>query len=264
VPIEVAAAQIPVGWDLEENLSWIANAAVEAGDAELLVLPEGAISGYDPELSELEHLRRDAIQEAIEAVAAIAVRHRTHLFCGSLLHDEGEWWNAALCFSAQGGLEIYRKVNLATRERGRLAAGVELATFGLEAGGTRIEVGCQICRELRFPEQWHCLATRGAQLFAYLTYAADPAGPDGVWRSHLISRAAETQRYVAGANVAKPGRHCPTIIISPQGRVLAEAQTEAATVIRARVDLDTVANWYLDQQRGDVVEIAYRPETTAS
>jgi predicted amidohydrolase len=183
-----------------------------------------------------------------------------HVFCGSLLCSGGEWSNAALHFSSNGPPGLYHKVNIATCERGRLTAGNELPVFVLEPGGHGITVGCQICRELRFPEQWHWLARSGVQLFAYLTHAADPGAPEGVWRSHLISRAAETQRFVVSANVADSHQHCPTMIVSPQGEVLAEADPGGPEVIRATIDPTAVADWYLDQQRRDVVEIKYRRE----
>lgn len=104
----------------------------------------------------------------------------------------------------------------------------------------------QLRREIRFAEQWHCLARAGAQLLPYLTYAANPAEPAGVWRAHLISRATQTQRYVVAANVADPSQHCPTMIVSPGGEVLEEANPDA-TVIRHQIDLTAVRDGYLKQ-----------------
>jgi len=78
-----------------------------------------------------------------------------------------------------------------------------------------------------------------------------------VWRSHLISRAAETQRFVLAANVADPRQHCPSMIISPRGEVLAETTTTGPATLRAELDLDQVSDWYLSQQRADVIDIRY-------
>jgi predicted amidohydrolase len=253
--IEVAAAQIPIGWDIDQNLTWIADAVRDAGNADLLVLPEGSISGYDPDLTGLQELTPETVEGAIEEVAATAARHGVHVFCGSLLYDTRAWCNAALSISPSGLGGIYRKVNLATRERGRLMAGDQLKVFPTELGEPGVAVGCQICRELRFAEQWHALARCGAQLFAYLTYAAERNAPEDVWRSHLISRAAETQRFVIASNVADPHQHCPTMIVTPRGEVLAEAERGSTELIRATIDLSAVADSYLDQQRDDVVRI---------
>ena len=113
----------------------------------------------------------------------------------------------------------------------------------------------QLCREIRFPEQWHCLARQGAQVLIYLTYAANPAEPPGVWRAHLISRAAETQRFVLAANVAHGAQHCPTMIVSPRGQVLAEAPAGIAATLERTIDLADTRDTYLRQQRDDVVSI---------
>jgi predicted amidohydrolase len=120
-----------------------------------------------------------------------------------------------------------------------------------------VGVGVQLCRELKYPEQWHVLARRGAEVLAYLTYAANPQIPRGVWRSHLVSRAAETQRFVLAANVAHPDQHCPSMVVSPRGEVVAEAAGTGPQALHAELDLSEVSGWLLSQQRGDVVAVSY-------
>jgi predicted amidohydrolase len=91
----------------------------------------------------------------------------------------------------------------------------------------------------------------------YLTYAASPAEPPGVWRAHLISRAAETQRFVLAANVADGRQHCPTMVVSPRGQVLAEAPYGAAATLELTIDLADIRDGYLSQQRDDVVSLTW-------
>jgi predicted amidohydrolase len=153
----------------------------------------------------------------------------------------------------------YRKVNLATHERGRLTPGASLPLLRLQH--PPLDIGVQLCRELKYPEQWHVLARSGARVLAYLTYAANRQIAAGVWRSHLISRAAETQRFVLAANVASPDQHCPSMVISPRGEVLAETTTTGAQALHADLDLAEVSDWVLSQQRGDVVGISYQGRT---
>ena len=119
-------------------------------------------------------------------------------------------------------------------------------------------MGVQLCRELKYPEQWHVLARGGAQVLAYLTYAANPRIPSGVWRSHLISRAAETQRFVLAANVAHEDQHCPSLVVSPRGEVIAEATSTTPQALHAELDLAEVSDWVLSQQRSDVVAVSSR------
>ena len=108
-----------------------------------------------------------------------------------------------------------------------IAPGDQLPTIDIPHPDGRITAGVQLCREIRFPEQWQYLAAAGAQLFVYLTYAANTREPEGVWRSHLISRAAENQRFVASANIADPNQHCPSMVVSPRGEVLGELPRRA-------------------------------------
>ncbi len=144
---------------------------------------------------------------------------------------------------------------LAMSERGLLGAGSELPTLQVREGDVSFKVGVQICREIRFPEQWQYLADAGVEAFVYLTHAVNPGEPPGVWRSHLISRAAENQRWVIAANVAAAEQHCPSLIVSPRGEVVAESGTGEAAVVRAAIDPDDAGSWYLGQRRRDVVAV---------
>lgn len=254
--VPVVVGQLPITWYPNRNRQEIVSfldGATHPGD--LVVLPEAAISGYDDALSGLGDLDPVELATAADAVAEAACRRGIHVLCGSLLLDGGEWRNAALYFAPDGRRWVYHKVNLASHERGRLAAGSTLPVLSIELGSGSVRTGVQLCREIRFPEQWHVLARGGAQLFAYLTCAANPEEPAGVWRSHLVSRAAETQRFVVAANVARPDQHCPSMIISPRGEVLAETSTCGPASLRVELDLGEVRDRYVCQQRADVVAL---------
>ena len=253
----VAVAQVPVCWSVPRNTETILTAIGGVGAGTVLVLPEAALSGYDDQLSGLGDLSPGELAQAQEVIAAAARDTGVHVIFGSLLHEQGQWWNAAVYYTPAGRSWVYRKVNLATHERGRLAAGAELPTLRMMLPGGEVRVGVQLCREISFPEQWHCLARQGARVLIYLTYAANPAEPPGVWRAHLISRAAETQRFVLAANVAHGTQHCPTMIVSPRGRVLAEAPPGTAMTLELTIDLADTGDAYLRQQRGDVVSITW-------
>jgi predicted amidohydrolase len=254
--VPVAVAQVPVCWSVPRNTETILAAIGAAGTGTLLVLPEAALSGYDDQLSGLGDLRPGDVAEGREVIASAARDTGVHVIFGTLLPEHGQWWNAAVYCSPAGRSWVYRKVNLATHERGRLAAGAALPTLRMTLAAGEVRAGVQLCREIRFPEQWHCLARQGAQVLIYLTYAANPAEPPGVWRAHLISRAAETQRFVLAANVAHDDQHCPTMVVSPRGQVLAEAPAGAAATLALTIDLAATRDTYLRQQRDDVVSIS--------
>jgi predicted amidohydrolase len=254
--VPVVVGQLPITWTPDRNRDEIVSFldhATRPGD--LVVLPEGALSGYDDALSGLGDLDPAELAAAADAVAAAVRQRGVHLLCGSLLPDGGAWRNAAIYFAPDGRRWVYHKVNLATHERGRLAPGSTLSVLPIPVGSGCVRTGVQLCREIRFPEQWHVLARGGAQVFTYLTCAVNPREPAGVWRSHLVSRAAETQRFVVAANVAHPDQHCPSMVISPRGEVLAEMSTRGPASVRVELDLGEVRDRYVSQQRADVVAL---------
>ena len=253
--ISVVIAQLPVTWDIAANLAGIDAVLAESRPDDVVLLPEGALSGYDADLSPLDTLDRPALARAVDTLGDRARHRGVDVFCGSLLPGDGGWYNAALHFTPTGERQVYRKINLAVNERDRLLAGDELPVF--RSGS--FTAGVQLCREIRFPEQWQHLARCGAQAFVYLTNAANPGEPAGVWRSHLISRAAENQRFVFAANLADPAQHCPSMAVSPRGEVLAELPPGTPGVLRVQADLDEISDWYLDQQRRDIVSVEYHP-----
>ena len=65
----------------------------------------------------------------------------------------------------------------------------------------------------------------------------------------------------AGANNAAPDQTCPSIILSPEGDVLAELDTGAVQVGEAALDLARVSNWVLDQARIDLIPVTSREVT---
>jgi predicted amidohydrolase len=64
------------------------------------------------------------------------------------------------------------------------------------------------------------------------------------------------QRFVIACNVADPGQHCPSMIVSPRGEVLGDLPAGPAAVLRAVIDTQDVSDWYLSQRRTDVLRPA--------
>lgn len=129
-----------------------------------------------------------------------ATQYHVHLVVGAVREDGQGWRNQAWYLAPNGERQLYNKVNLATHERGTFVAGQELPVFTLQFPSASLTVGVQLCREIRFPGQWRTLALKGAEAFIYMTHAVDDAVHRSVWRSHLISRAAENQRWLVASN----------------------------------------------------------------
>ncbi|GIG52393.1 carbon-nitrogen hydrolase family protein [Dactylosporangium siamense] len=258
--MSILIAQVPVTWNIDANLITVREVLSETHPGDVVVLPEGMLSGYGEDLAHLHAMDPATVNHAVAHTAQFAAQKQVHIFCGSLLPDDGGWCNAGLFFPATGRYQIYRKINLAMNERGQLTPGDRLPTIDIPHADGNITAGMQLCREIRFPEQWQYLATAGAQLFVYLTNAANTHEAEGVWRSHLISRAAENQRFLASANIAHPNQHCPSMVVSPRGEVLGELPAGRSDLLRRTLDMNETANWYLGQRRQDVVSLEYHKE----
>jgi predicted amidohydrolase len=260
VQMSIVIAQVPAVWDVGVNLITVREVIDDTRPGDVVVLPEGMLSGYGEDLAPLTALQPGAVHDAVDRVAQLARQHRVQIFCGSLLPWQDGWCNAGLFFPADGDHQVYRKINLAMNERGRLRPGDHLPIMDVTQAGGRVTIGMQLCREIRFPEQWQYLASAGAQMFVYLTNAANPREVDGVWRSHLISRAAENQRFLVAANIAHPDQHCPSMVISPRGEVLAELPPGRPGLLRQTINAHEAADWYLGQRRQDVVALTYKAD----
>lgn len=253
-PIQALALQLPVTMNPARNVALMLELAADAPRDALIVAPEGVLSGYEPKADLVDRIDRAATEEAIARVAAFVEERSVHLVAGACVFEDGYWRNRSLYFGPGGARGIYNKINLAMSERERFTPGDVLPVIPASIA----PLGAQMCREIRYPEQWRVLAAQGAQVFAYPNNAVGSTIGHELWRAHLISRAAETQRFIVGANNAAPDQTCPTMIVAPSGEVLAQAPIGAIVAIRAELDLSQVTDWVLSQARTDVVDVALK------
>lgn len=241
-------------YNVSSNLVKIKEILHSAECGDIIVLPEGGLSGYDDDIPFLSYEFAEEIDRGIEELLDLVQELSVHLMIGSLLYREGKWYNAALYLSPSGELYTYFKVNLAYHERTKLTPGDELKPFDMIYKGERVSCAFQICREIRFPEQWKYLSLQGAQVIFYLTNMTF-AEQKPVWNSHLISRAAENQRFIVSSNTSHMNQGCSTMIVSPKGQVMEELPVRVETFKRVEIDLSQTSDWYLGQSRVDVVAI---------
>ena len=232
----VAAAQIPVSADLDENLATILNAlsAAAAAGAVLAVLPEAALTGYAPVIG---HTRRPAewpaVQAALDAVARRAGELGLWAAVGADYWDGAAWRNSCWLYDTAGGLAArYDKVHLFPPDRPHYRGGdVQMV---VDVNG--VVVGLQVCYDLRFPEGYRALLDRGAQVVVQGFYGLGDSWKRPVMAGHLRSRAAENGCFMVAANVAGAGQIVTSQIIDPQGVVLAEAEPDVPALVTADLD----------------------------
>jgi predicted amidohydrolase len=256
VRVGVVVAQVPVGFSVPGNLDTILEVLSEADPGDVVVTPEGALTGYllhgQPDVERLAETDPEHVAEAIDEVAAESARRGVNLWLGVCRRVDGVWSNEALGLLGDGTRLTYRKVNLSTAERASFQAGDDLPVFEMPIASDSVRVGVQLCRELRYPEQWRSLAERGARLMLHLNHGVGDSTVFETWRAMLIARAAENQRFLVSANAASSLQHCPSMVIAPDGAIVAELPAGTTQVLRVDVDVDHTADWYLGQRRRDI------------
>ena len=256
--LSVLVAQFPVTFDIQKNLDEMLKILKKTKQNDLVVFPEGSLSGYDTDLSFLDNIDNSQVVNAIDLLKDEAVNRKIHLWVGTCLFEEGKWYNTAFGFSPLGNVYRYNKVNLATHERDIFTYGSELEPFALKFENEIINVGVQLCRDLKYPEQWKWLALRDTHIFLHLINAKGDSKEQPIWKSQLISRATENQRFIISVNTAAQKQKCPTVVINPKGKILHEVISEKTNAFHVDIDLDLISNWYLEQSRTDLIDINYK------
>ncbi|MCC6703659.1 MAG: hypothetical protein IT334_02210 [Thermomicrobiales bacterium] len=203
----VAVGQFtPVPGDTDANLAMIAELASGASGAELLVLPELAVTGPVFSAEEAGRLAESPPGEIVEALQSIAANAGLTLVAGLIERGyDGRLFNSAVVVDDSGLLTIARKLHLTADDRVWAAEGdLGLVTVDLALG----RVGLLIGHDAFVPESARILAIEGADLIAvpalsdWPPHVAVGGDPDrfNLWRQ----RARENKSYLAVANGAAP------------------------------------------------------------
>lgn len=205
-----------------------------AAGADLAVFPEMFITGYNvlDEVAQLAEPAGGLVEQRLRDMAA-----GSGLGCiVGLPEIEGQHVrNVALCLDGDGEvLARHAKVRLfGNRERATFAAGTGFPTCTI-AGR---KVGIAICYDIEFPETARALARAGAEVLVVPTANMTPYWD--VPTTLVRSRALENGVAVAYANLCGFEGDMRftglSAVVAPDGRDLARAGTDAATLI---VDLE--------------------------
>ncbi|MEC3973853.1 carbon-nitrogen hydrolase family protein [Amycolatopsis sp. H20-H5] len=161
------------------------------------------------------------------------------------LGDKGELFNTALVFSPQGELVAsYRKI-FPWRPHEPYDPGDRFVVADLDGVG---RVGFSICYDAWFPEVSRHLAWLGAELILnpVQTTTRDRAQELVLARANAITN----QVFVASVNTAGPVGVGESILVDPEGGVLAQTPGARNDVLAHTIDLDEVARVRRDGTAG--------------
>lgn len=242
-----AAVQLSSQASVDDNLEAVRRLARRAAGrgARVVVLPENfALMGDEADKREhAEPLPAPPCEPAAlegtrvaRAVSELARELSVWLVAGGMPErsdDEARPFNTACVFDPEGALtQRYRKVHLFDVELG--AGGSYRESASTSAGDEPVvadvdgaKVGLSICYDVRFPELYRALSSKGAEVLVVPAAFTLDTGKDH-WEVLLRARAIEAQSFVVAA--AQWGTHPRgrrtfgrSMIVDPWGTVLAQA-----------------------------------------
>jgi len=227
---------------------------IAAEPADLVVLPEAALTGYFLEGAVYE-LAMPAEAFANDLAAAwleAAAKTDADIVCGFYENSEGTYYNSAIYLEIAGGRarikHVHRKMFLPTYgvfdEERFLSRGRRLQTFETRFG----RVAMMICED-----SWHSIvptiaAVKGARMLIVPSAAPGRGIEDGEelasivrWRSILEAIASEHGVFLLYAGLAGfeggKGMTGSSRIVDPHGHTIVEAPALGPAIIRADIDL---------------------------
>lgn len=226
-----------------------------AGHAVDRLAGEGADLVLLPEMFNFHGLE-DSVPAAAEPVPGPSTEwardkareHGIFLHCGSLAERRGgDVYNTSVVYDRSGSeVARYSKIHLFDartpdgleyRESDVFTAGNEVTVC--DCGG--VTFGLAICYDVRFPELFHALADRGAQVFLLPAAFTVPTGISH-WEPVIRTRALENGCYMAACGQWGPyarGRQNfgHSMVVDPWGVVIAQCH-ERVDTITAELDID--------------------------
>ena len=232
-----------------ENIARAKAMILDAHPAEgsIILLPEMFATGYIPANldSAAEDFSTNTAGETARMLSEIADATNCIIMGAGITRAPNGFYNHVSVYAPQAPTERcgYDKMNLFFPERDDFTPGASVNLFAL----LDWKIASFICYDLRFPEIFREAIKQGANLITI--QAAWPAKRRAHWETLLKARAIENQVYIAAVNAVstRSDTQAPlagkSLIISPNGDVIAEGTTNEEMIISAELDLLAERNY---------------------
>jgi predicted amidohydrolase len=247
--IRIAALQLRAHDRTEfENVlpSILERLAEAAKNHDLVVAPEGSVPAY---VLGPEPVDESLLARTHEQVAAIAREHSCTIVIGTALRREGELYNGALVFDADGRVAgSAEKIFLWHFDRQWFSVGSSIVPVDTAAG----RLGVLICADGRMPAIARTLVDRGAEILvmptAWVTSGRNPAELENI-QADLLARVRAFENGVPFVAANKSGTELGMVlycgksqIVSPDGTVIAMGSQTQETLVSASVTTGALAS----------------------
>lgn len=137
--------------------------ALDNIDADLIVLPELALSGYyfKDKIESLKYAEDPKNSKSLDSLANLASKNNMHLVVGFSEKHGDQCFNSAALIGPTGIEYIYRKIHLFNEEKNFFDPGDKPFVVN-EMNG--VKIGIMICFDWVFPEVTRLLSMQGAQI----------------------------------------------------------------------------------------------------
>lgn len=228
----------------------------------LVLLPEMFATGYVP--ADLDDAAEDFSSNesgaTTQTLSEIADETNCTIMGAGITRASHGFYNHISIYKPHEAKEFcgYDKMNLFFPEKKNFKAGENINLFKLKeipdqvgndnkAESVSWTIASFICYDLRFPEIFREATKQGANLITI--QAAWPAKRRAHWETLLKARAIENQVYIAAVNAVSESFDEKTplagtsLIISPNGDILAEGPSQNEAIISAELDREAEHNY---------------------
>ena len=255
----IALANIPYPATRDDSVRLACDAVAEAGAqrADIICFPEVYVPGYRLGAATELPLDEEFLEHAWSDIARAARDASVTVVLGTERLESGEPRITTLVIDRDGKrLGFQDKVQLDPTEESIYLPGAERKVF--EAGP--LKFGISICHEgFRYPETVRWSARRGAHIVFHPHYSwaeegsfrptsfADPA--NSFHEKAVLCRAAENTCFVASVNCAGEGSPTTSVVVRPDGSVLAWQPYGRAGLLVADIDINEATGFLASRCR---------------
>ena len=224
----------------DQNIDKLKHLFPKAKEANLIVLPELANSGYNFESREQALSLAENTQKSnfVDFLIEQAKRNDQYIVSGLNEIEDEKLYNSAVLIGPEGLIGKYRKIHLFMNEFDIFEKGdLGLPVFDLGFA----KIGILICFDWVFPEVWRILALKGADIICHPSNLVLPYAQQAVPVHGMINRTYNitANRYGTERDVTFSGK---SIISDPFGKTHVMAPPEEDEVMFVEMDLALVRN----------------------